>query len=80
MFDSNYEEVAKAYGKYDANRAAQNGYEPFPFEAGKKEGMIPGFLEALNLLSYGDKAIFLSLQILLMEKEVLAELFLLMQL
>lgn len=57
LFDSNYEEVAKAYGKYDANRAAQGGYKAFPFEAGKKEGMIPGFLEGLSLLSFGDKAI-----------------------
>ena len=57
LFDSNYAEVAKTYGKYDANRDAQGGYKPFPFEAGKKDGMIPGFLEGMNLLSYGDKAI-----------------------
>lgn len=56
LFDSNYEEVCKTYGKYDANRAAQGGYKPFPFEIGQK-GMIPGFLEGLNLISYGDKAI-----------------------
>ncbi|WP_395051829.1 peptidylprolyl isomerase [Flavobacterium sp.] len=57
LFDSSYEDVCKAYGKYDANRAAQNGYRSFPFEAGKKDGMIPGFLEGLSLMSYGDKAI-----------------------
>ncbi|MFV5689247.1 peptidylprolyl isomerase [Flavobacterium sp. ZT3R25] len=57
LFDSSYEDVSKAYGKYDANRAAQNGYQAFPFEAGKKDGMIPGFLEGLNLLSFGDKAV-----------------------
>ncbi len=57
LFDSSYEDVCKANGKYDANRAAQNGYRAFPFEAGKKDGMIPGFLEGLNLMSYGDKAI-----------------------
>ncbi|WP_035670809.1 peptidylprolyl isomerase [Flavobacterium sp. 83] len=57
LFDSSYEDICKAYGKYDANRAAQNGYQPFPFEAGKKDGMIPGFLEALNLMTYGDKAV-----------------------
>jgi peptidyl-prolyl cis-trans isomerase A (cyclophilin A) len=57
LFDSSYEDVNKTYGKYDANRAAQNGYQAFPFEAGKKEGMIPGFLEGLSLMSYGDKAI-----------------------
>lgn len=57
LFDSNYEEIAKAYGKYDANRAVQGGYKAFPFEAGKKDGMIPGFLEGLSLMSFGDKAI-----------------------
>ncbi|MFV5685540.1 peptidylprolyl isomerase [Flavobacterium sp. GB2R13] len=57
LFDSSYEDVCKAYGKYDANRAAQNGYQAFPIEAGKNEGMIPGFLEALKLLAYGDKAV-----------------------
>jgi len=57
LFDSSYEDVSKAYGKYDANRAAQNGYQAFPFQAGKKDGMIPGFLEALSLMSFGDKAV-----------------------
>jgi peptidyl-prolyl cis-trans isomerase A (cyclophilin A) len=56
LFDSNYEEVSKTYGKFDANRAAQKGYQAFPFEIGKKDGMIPGFLEGMNLLSIGDKA------------------------
>lgn len=57
LFDSNYEEVSKIYGKFDANRAAQGGYKAFPFQAGKKDGMIPGFLEALSLMSFGDKAV-----------------------
>ncbi|WP_394758241.1 peptidylprolyl isomerase [Flavobacterium sp.] len=58
LFDSSYEEVNKAYGKFDPNRAAQNGYAPFPFQAGNKGGLIPGFLEGLNLMSLGDKATF----------------------
>jgi cyclophilin family peptidyl-prolyl cis-trans isomerase len=57
LFDSSYEDVNIAYGKYDANRATQNGYQAFPFEAGKKDGMIPGFIEGLSLMSYGDKAL-----------------------
>jgi len=57
LFDSSYEDVAKTYGKFDQNRAAQNGYSPFPFQAGKKDGLIPGFLEGVNALSYGDKAV-----------------------
>jgi FKBP-type peptidyl-prolyl cis-trans isomerase 2 len=35
LFDSSYEDVNKTYGKYDENRA-QNGYQAFPFQAGKK--------------------------------------------
>ncbi|WP_268845880.1 peptidylprolyl isomerase [Flavobacterium aestivum] len=57
LFDSAYEEVAKAYGKFDANRATQNGYSRFPFQAGRKDGMIPGFIEGLSNMSYGEKAI-----------------------
>ena len=57
LFDSSYEEVNKTYGKFDQNRANQNGYQPFPFQYGKKDGLIPGFLEGLNKLSIGDKAI-----------------------
>jgi hypothetical protein len=40
LFDSSYEDVNKAYGTFDENRAAQNGYQAFPFQAGKKDGMI----------------------------------------
>ena len=57
LFDSSIEEVAKTFGKYDANRAAQNGYQPIAFEAGRKDGMIPGFIEGLEKLSFGDKAV-----------------------
>ncbi|MFZ0598198.1 MAG: peptidylprolyl isomerase, partial [Flavobacterium sp.] len=48
LFDSSMASVAKAYGKYDANRDAQKGYQAFPFTVGKKDGMIPGFIEALD--------------------------------
>jgi cyclophilin family peptidyl-prolyl cis-trans isomerase len=57
LFDSSYEEVNKTYGKFDKNRADQNGYQPFPFQYGKKEGLIPGFIEGLYKLSFGDKAV-----------------------
>lgn len=57
LFDSSYADVCKVYGKYDANRDTQGGYKGFPFEAGKKDGMIPGFIEGLSLLSLGEKAI-----------------------
>jgi peptidyl-prolyl cis-trans isomerase A (cyclophilin A) len=55
LFDSNYEAVSQEYGKYDVNRATQKGYDPFPFQYGKKDGLIPGFLEGLNAMSMGDK-------------------------
>ena len=57
LFDSSYEEVAKAYGKFDVNRANQKGYNPMPFQAGRKDGLIPGFLEGINSMSFGDKVI-----------------------
>jgi cyclophilin family peptidyl-prolyl cis-trans isomerase len=57
LFDSSYEEVLKTYGKFDQNRASQNGYKPFPFQYGSKQGLIPGFLECLYNMSFGDKAI-----------------------
>lgn len=57
LFDSSIESVNKDFGKYDENRAKQNGYQPFPFPYGKKDGLIPGFIEGLNLMSLGDKAL-----------------------
>jgi peptidyl-prolyl cis-trans isomerase A (cyclophilin A) len=55
MFDSSYEEVAKAYGKFDHRRKDSNGYQPFPFEYGKKTGLITGFIEGLEKMKFGDK-------------------------
>ncbi|WP_340696452.1 FKBP-type peptidyl-prolyl cis-trans isomerase [Flavobacterium nitratireducens] len=57
LFDSSREEVAKTYNQFNEMRATQGGYNPFPFEIGKKDGMIPGFIEAINMLSFGDKII-----------------------
>lgn len=58
LFDSSMSSVAKAYGKYDPSRDAQGGYKAFPFTVGKKDGMIPGFIEALDMMTDGEKAIF----------------------
>jgi peptidyl-prolyl cis-trans isomerase A (cyclophilin A) len=57
LFDSSYEEVSKIYGKFDQGRADQKGYQPFPFQYGAKTGLIPGFIEGLENMSFGDKAI-----------------------
>lgn len=58
LFDSSIAEVAKEYERYDENRAKQNGYQPFPFQYGKKEGLIPGFLEGIGNMTLNEKAIF----------------------
>lgn len=57
LFDSSIEEVNKTFGKFDAARAEQHGYQPIPFQAGKKDGLIPGFIEGIEKLSFGDKAV-----------------------
>ncbi len=57
LFDSSFETVNKEFGKFDENRAKQNGYQPFPFPYGKKDGLIPGFLEGLSLMNLGDRAL-----------------------
>ncbi|MCF8323109.1 MAG: peptidylprolyl isomerase [Flavobacterium sp.] len=57
LFDSSIPGVCKEYGTFNQQRQDQNGYRPFPFEAGKKEGLIPGFIEGLEQMTYGDKAI-----------------------
>jgi peptidyl-prolyl cis-trans isomerase A (cyclophilin A) len=58
LFDSSYEAINKMYGKFDQNRANQNGYQPFPFKYGSKGGLIPGFLEGINNMNFNDRAIF----------------------
>jgi cyclophilin family peptidyl-prolyl cis-trans isomerase len=57
LFDSSVEEVAKTFGKFDAARAEAKGYQPIPFTAGSKSGLIPGFIEGIEQLSFGDKAV-----------------------
>lgn len=55
LFDTNYKEVAELYGTYDQIRDQQGGYNAFPFEYGKKDGLIPGFIEGIEKMSTGDK-------------------------
>ena len=57
LFDSSIEDINKAFGKFDAARAEQHGYQPIPFQAGKKDGLIPGFIEGIEKLAFGDKAV-----------------------
>ena len=55
LFDSSYEDVSKAFGKFNQQRADAKAYKPFPFQYGNKAGLIPGFLEAVNMMTIGDK-------------------------
>jgi cyclophilin family peptidyl-prolyl cis-trans isomerase len=57
LFDSSIENVAKTFGKFDPARAAANQYTPIPFQVGKKDGLIPGFIEGIEKMAIGDKAI-----------------------
>jgi cyclophilin family peptidyl-prolyl cis-trans isomerase len=57
LFDSSVKSVEETYGKYNQQKDAQGGYQPFPFEYGKKEGLIPGFIEGLEKMNIGNKAI-----------------------
>jgi peptidylprolyl isomerase len=57
LFDSSIANVAKQFGTYDEQRAAQNGYSALPYEIGSNR-MIPGFIEGLNKMKIGEKAVF----------------------
>jgi cyclophilin family peptidyl-prolyl cis-trans isomerase len=57
MFDSSDAAVGKAFGNYNAQKDAAHDYVPIPFTAGTKTGMIPGFIEGIEQLSFGDKAV-----------------------
>jgi len=57
LFDSSYENVSKEFGLFDQKRADAKGYQPFPFQYGNKTGLIPGFIEGIENMSIGDKAV-----------------------
>lgn len=57
LFDTSIEDVAKQFGKFDAARAEAKAYQPIEFKAGKKDGLIPGFIEGVEQLSLGEKAV-----------------------
>ncbi|PKB15624.1 peptidylprolyl isomerase [Flavobacterium sp. 5] len=57
LFDSSIEDVSRTFGKFDPARAAAHQYTPIPFQTGKKDGLIPGFIEGIEKMAIGDKAI-----------------------
>lgn len=56
LFDTSQESTAKDFGKFIPEKAAAHQYVPIPFQFGKKDGLIPGFIEGIEKLSFGDKA------------------------
>lgn len=57
LFDSSDAEVAKAFGNYVPGKDQAGAYKPIPFKAGTRTGMIPGFIEGIEQLNIGDKAV-----------------------
>ena len=57
LFDTSSPNVAKEFGKFDEQRAMQNGYSALPYVIGSNR-MIPGFVEGLSKLKMGEKAVF----------------------
>jgi len=57
LFDTSDASVAKQFGKFDEQRAKENGYAALPYVMGSNR-MIPGFIEGLSKLKIGEKAVF----------------------
>ncbi|VAW09897.1 Peptidyl-prolyl cis-trans isomerase [hydrothermal vent metagenome] len=55
LFDSNYEEVAKKYNKFDKRRKAGGGYDAIPMDYSPDASLIAGFKEGLMNMNIGDK-------------------------
>lgn len=55
LFDSNMEDVAKKFNKYDDRRKLGGGYEPIPMDYSPDVALIPGFREGLLTMKVGDK-------------------------
>jgi peptidylprolyl isomerase len=59
--------LQKHLGNTMKNRAAQNGYQPIPFRR-KKDGMIPGFIEGLEYLSFRQSRNFHSIPFIMVQQ------------
>ena len=55
LFDTNNALLARDYDMINPQREAQNGYKPTPMSYSKEAQLVPGFLEALLMMSVGDK-------------------------
>ena len=56
LFDSNKEEVAKTFNKFEQRRKQGGGYEAMPMNYSPEARMIPGFKEGILTMKVGDKA------------------------
>lgn len=57
LFDSNIKQQETIYGMFNQQKDAHHGYQPIPFTMGTKTGLIPGFIEGLEKMKIGDKAL-----------------------
>lgn len=57
LFDSSDAELSKEFNIFNPQRASANQYVPIPFKYGNKQGLIPGFIEGIEQMNFGDKAI-----------------------
>ncbi|WP_343485832.1 peptidylprolyl isomerase [Allomuricauda sp. d1] len=55
LFDSNIEEIAEKYGQLNPGRRDQGGYQPVPMLYSPEARLVPGFKEALQAMTVGDK-------------------------
>jgi len=55
LFDTSWEDVATEYNQFDQRRKDANAYGPIPFKYGDKTGLIPGFIEGIENMNFGDK-------------------------
>ncbi|MEP0132161.1 MAG: peptidylprolyl isomerase [Eudoraea sp.] len=55
LFDSNYEEIAIKFDKFDERRKQGGGYEAFPMDYSPDSRLVAGFKEGLLGMKIGDK-------------------------
>jgi len=55
LFDSNDENIANDFQKFDKRRKEMRGYEAVPMQYGPEARLIPGFREGLQSMNVGDK-------------------------
>ena len=57
MFDSSDVELSKQFGNFNQQKFDANAYKPIPHSFGTQAQLIPGFLEGINKMKIGEKAL-----------------------